>query len=94
MGSKTSGTDKAVAKLGEQVARVAAALEKQNSLRRRLVVGVVFGVGTAIGASVIATVIIVATAKLLAPIGVDLVSELNRVRGVLQTQIQDQTPQD
>lgn len=83
----------AVSKLGKQVDRVAAALESQNSLRRRFVTGVVFGVGTAVGASIIATLIIVGTAKILAPIGVDLLSEIRNARSVLETQIMEQTPQ-
>ncbi|KPJ85371.1 hypothetical protein AMJ57_03320 [Parcubacteria bacterium SG8_24] len=87
------GTDKTAARLSDQISRVADALEKQNSLRRRLLTGLIFGVGTAIGASVIATLIIIGAARLLAPIGIDFLSELREARGVLETQIESQTPQ-
>jgi len=87
-------TEQSLDQLSAEVRRVAKALERQNDLKRRLVTGIVFGVGTAVGASVIATLIIVGTARLLAPIGIDLVSELGRARAVLEQQIQQQTPQE
>ena len=82
-----------ISDLSKEIGRVADALEKQNSFRRRLLTGITFGVGTAIGASVIATLIVIGTARLLAPIGIDFLSELRDARNVLETQIESQTPQ-
>jgi hypothetical protein len=94
---KNDGTSAALLDLGAKVDRVAKALEdqnKQNTLMRKFLAGMTFGVSTAIGASVIATLIVLLTTKLLAPIGIDFLSEIRDMRSMLQTQIEGEPPQE
>jgi hypothetical protein len=83
-----STTERKTDDLSANIGRVAKALEDQNKLTTRLFAGVMFGVGTAIGASVIATLIIITVAKLLAPIGIDFISEIKDTRALLDSQVQ------
>jgi hypothetical protein len=67
------------------VSRLTKMMRKQNSLSRRFLAGMVFGVGSAIGATVIAAALVIVLSRLLAPIGVDLMSDLRQIRQTLDT---------
>lgn len=80
--------------LASEVGRVADALEKQNLARRKLLMGVIFGVGTAIGASIIASIVIVLLSRTFSAFGLDLNLLQEEVAPVLEQQLNTQTPQD
>lgn len=74
--------------LTRQVSRLADALEKQQSFKRKFFSGIVLGVGTAIGASMIATIVILSLNRILSFIGIELPkSQSNDVR-ILQEEAQ------
>jgi len=81
-------------RLALEVSRVADALEKQNNLRRRLFVGLIFGVGTALGASIVASILVFMLSRTFLALGVDLGSIGQDVQPILEEQIQLQTPQE
>lgn len=54
-----------------EILRVARTLELQNSLKYKLLSGIVFGLGTAIGASIIASILLLASVRALRTLGVD-----------------------
>ncbi len=80
--------------LSKELARVASALERQNSVKRRFFMGVVFGVGTAIGASLIASVIVLIMVRALSVVGLDVTGFGQDVGATIEQQIKLQTPQD
>ncbi|PIR47859.1 hypothetical protein COV06_00450 [Candidatus Uhrbacteria bacterium CG10_big_fil_rev_8_21_14_0_10_50_16] len=82
------------ARLVKEVGRVASALEKQNSVKKRLLLGVVFGVGTAIGASIIASLIILILSQTLRVFGVDTSAFNQDAANTIEQQTEIQTPQD
>lgn len=55
----------------KEILRVARTLELQNSLKHKLLSGIVFGLGTAIGASIIASILLLASVRALRTLGVD-----------------------
>lgn len=55
----------------KEILRVARALEWQNSLKYKLLSGVIFGLGTAIGASIIASILLVASVRAMQTFGID-----------------------
>ncbi len=55
----------------KEILRVARTLEVQNSLKHKLLSGIVFGLGTAIGASIIASIVLFASVQALRSLGVD-----------------------
>ena len=55
----------------KEILRVARTLEFQNSLKYKLLSGIVFGLGTAIGASIIASILLLASVRALRTLGVD-----------------------
>ncbi len=71
------------AKLIKEISRTAAALEKQNNPGARFILGIVFGVGTAIGASIIASLVLFGSAKVLQMVGFDLDAFTNSPAGVV-----------
>jgi hypothetical protein len=83
----------ALASVTAELDRVAKALERQNSPRHRFAAGVIFGLGTAIGASIIATLLIGQLSRVLNLTGLDL-NDYYAARVVMERQIQQQTPQD
>ena len=91
--TKTDKT-RALRGLAKEVSRVATALERQNSAKRRFLMGIVFGVGTAIGASIIASLIVILAVKALSVIGLDSVSLGQDIGTTIEQQIKLQTPQD
>ncbi|NQV12079.1 hypothetical protein HQ524_01825 [Candidatus Uhrbacteria bacterium] len=85
---------KAVKGLAREVSRVASALERQSSAKHRFLMGLVFGVGTAIGASLIASIIIITIARTLSAIGIDPGTFGQDAGSTIEQQIKLQTPQD
>jgi hypothetical protein len=85
---------KAIDQLSTEVARVADALETQNSARKRFVMGVVFGVGTAIGASIIASVLVLIFSQTLSAVGLSQDFLGQDAESVIEEQINIQTPQN
>ncbi|MBU0625323.1 hypothetical protein KKF05_03200 [Patescibacteria group bacterium] len=81
-------------RLAEEVARVADVLEKQNKLSRRLFLGIVFGVGTAIGASIIASILILAFSRIMTAVGLDTLVDSNQLKNLVEHQLEQQTPQE
>lgn len=81
-------------RLADEISRVALAMERQNSLRRKFAMGVLFGVGTALGASVIASILVLIFSSFLRSVGLnpDVLSE--DATRTMETQIRLQTPQD
>lgn len=55
----------------KEMLQVARTLEFQNSLRHKLLSGIVFGLGTAIGASIIASILLVASVRAMRTLGID-----------------------
>lgn len=55
----------------KEMLRVGRTLEYQNSLKYKLLSGIVFGLGTAIGASIIASILLIASVRALRTLGVD-----------------------
>ena len=81
-------------RLASEIARVATAMELQNSLRKKFLMGVTFGIGTALGASVIASILVLVFAQALQSLGLDpAVLDARAVRTV-EDQIRAQSPQD
>ncbi len=91
--TKTNNT-KAIHNLSKQVSRVATALERQNSARRRFLMGLVFGVGTAIGASIIASAIIIFMVRAFSLIGFDASQFGQDIGSTIEGQLKLQSPQD
>lgn len=60
------------AKLMNEISRAATAIEKQNNAGAKFILGLAFGVGTAIGASIVASLILFGSAKVLQMVGFDL----------------------
>ena len=85
-GKKTAAAPKPEpdSELGSETQRLIRMMRKQNSLRYRFFLGIVFGLGSAIGATVIAAVLIIGLSRLLAPVGVDVMSDLQRIRQTLE----------
>jgi len=80
--------------IGSELMLVATELKKANSPKRRFFLGIIFGVGTALGASVIAGVLVLLMARLLAPIGIDFMSDLNEIQSALENVQQLESVQD
>jgi len=57
--------------LASEVGRLARATEQQNVFWRRFLSGILFGIGTAIGASFIAALTIILLTRVLAALGID-----------------------
>jgi hypothetical protein len=57
--------------LERNIARLADAVEKQNAMPRRFLLGIVSGIGTAIGATAIAGIVLVWLVKFLQSLGLD-----------------------
>ncbi len=77
-----------------ELSRIAKALERQNDFKRRFLVGVVFGLGTALGASIVASLIILSFSSLLSAFGLDQFSPIPNAAQVLEEQLRNQTPQE
>lgn len=60
------------AMLSKNVAYLARIIERRNLLRRRFLSGIFFGLGTALGASVIATIVVILLAQLLQASGAEM----------------------
>lgn len=58
-------------RLAHATERLAAAVEKQNELMHRLLSGIVLGVGTAVGASLIAGIVILALSRIFQTVGLE-----------------------
>ncbi len=58
-------------RLANEIARVANAMELQNSLRKKFLMGLLFGIGTALGASVIASILVLLFGQALQSFGID-----------------------
>jgi hypothetical protein len=84
----------AILQLATETARVASALEQQNLMRRRFMMGVIFGIGTAIGASLIASIVIVLLSRTLSVFGFDANFLGSETQAVIEEQIKSQTPQE
>lgn len=67
MTSKKHDSDR----LANEIARVANAMELQNSLRKKFLMGLLFGIGTALGASVIASILVLLFGQALQSFGID-----------------------
>lgn len=80
--------------LTKEIARVASAMEKQNKIQRKFFMGIVFGVGTAIGASIIASILVFTFVKTLGIIGFDASILGENPSEVFEQQIKIQTPQE
>ncbi|MBU1034448.1 MAG: hypothetical protein ABH861_00460 [Patescibacteria group bacterium] len=80
--------------LAEEVARVASALEKQNQAGRKLLMGLLFGIGTAVGASIVASIIVVLYSRTLMLFGLENLLPTQTSATLLEQQIKLQTPQD
>jgi len=93
MDAHAEGKDTTAA-LAVELARVAKALERQNELRRRFMTGLVFGLGTAIGASIVASFLILAFTRILHAVGLDAVLIDQRAAQVLENQLKNQAPQE
>lgn len=63
---------RAVNSLTKQLKKMAEVQKKQNRLPRRFLVGLFFGLGTAIGASVIAAILIFIISQAIQAVGIDL----------------------
>lgn len=55
----------------KEMLRAARTLEFQNSLKYKLLSGIVFGLGTAIGASIIASILLIASVRAMRSLGID-----------------------
>ena len=67
------GTKKVpIYELAHEVHRVADQMKRRSSIFRRFLLGIVFGLGTAIGASVIATLAILFLREFLHSLGIDI----------------------
>jgi len=75
-------------RLTDAVSRVADVLESQNRYRRRFLMGIVFGVGTAIGASIIASILVLWFSWLLQVVGLDETLLGDNLTGVVEEQVQ------
>lgn len=93
-GTKIDPHISATRALAKETQRIANQLEKQNNLSRRFVVGILFGVGTALGASLIATIIIVIFSRLVSGVGIDLLKESQSFQHYLQQQIEQSRPNE
>ncbi|MBU1348553.1 hypothetical protein KJ781_00600 [Patescibacteria group bacterium] len=80
--------------LGREVGRLAQATERQNNLRRRFFLGVFFGLGTALGASIIASVLVYGLRNVLSVIGLERALQSPQGQQILEEQIRLQTPTD
>ncbi len=89
---KTSAADSDAVRIADAIGRLANALEKQNLYHRRFLNGLIFGVGTAIGASVIATLIIVTLSRVFSLVGIANFLDPSFGQQVLEEQIESQTP--
>jgi len=85
--------ESAIRELAKETGRLASNVAKQNSLSRRLLVGILFGVGTAIGASIIATILVVAFSRIVAAFGVDLLRESEQFQDYLEQNIEQSGPE-
>jgi hypothetical protein len=69
--------------------RVANSLERQNKLSRRLLLGVIFGVGTALGASIIASLIIFVLSQFMRVVGLEtVINSRSPLEQVIEQQVQ------
>lgn len=59
-------------KLTNEISRAVTTIEKQNNAGTKFILGLAFGVGTAIGASIVASLILLGSAKVLHLVGFDL----------------------
>ncbi len=71
---------------------ISSSLQKQTNFKRKFLMGLFFGVGTAIGASVIATLIIISLANILQGLGIEFLGSLQDATETLREQINMQTP--
>lgn len=60
------------AKLMNEISRATTVLEKQNNAGTKFILGLAFGVGTAIGASIVASLILLGSTKVLQMVGFNL----------------------
>ncbi|MBU2566529.1 hypothetical protein KKG46_03125 [Patescibacteria group bacterium] len=91
---QTERTDLALKKLTAQVARVADMLEKQNRIKRKFFLGLMFGLGTALGASVIASLLVISLSRLFSLAGIDSLIIGDDTVKTFEQQIKLQTPQE
>ncbi len=89
---RRASDDPDAVRLADAIGRLADALEKQNLYHRRFLSGLIFGVGTAIGASVIATLIIVTLSRVFSLVGIANFLDPSFGQQVLKEQIESQTP--
>ena len=59
-------------KLTNEISRATTVLEKQNNAGTKFILGLAFGVGTAIGASIVASLILLGSTRVLQMVGFDL----------------------
>ena len=88
--SQQSSTDR----LAVAIERGTKVIERNARLSRRFAVGLVFGVGTALGASLIATIIIGFFYSTLAHFRVTVPLNQEQTQDLLKGQIELQTPQN
>jgi len=87
-----STKEKELAGLTTELSNIAVALEKQNSFKRRILLGILFGVGTAIGASIIASLIILTVARFFEVTGLKGWIDTSSTQQLIEGQIKLQTP--
>jgi hypothetical protein len=92
--TKTSQTQKSTKKLTKQMEQLTQGVEKSNSFSRTIIKGFVYGAATAIGATIIAAIVITALGKTIntvadIPVVGDLVGDLLE-RTEIDTILEDQ----
>ncbi|MBU1033117.1 MAG: DUF5665 domain-containing protein [Patescibacteria group bacterium] len=91
---KTKNRDKDIVELSKQVGRVADALDKRNRFGRKLIMGLLFGIGTAVGASIIASIIVIIFFQIVGAVGLEKYLTSDPYKSVIEQQIKLQTPQE
>lgn len=91
-GTKTDPQVLAIRALSKETRRLADQAEKQNRISRRFLVGLVFGVGTAIGASVVATLIIFFLSQIISFFNPNIISDPQELQQLLEQQIEQNRP--
>ena len=92
--TKPDSTAQSIKSLSKEVSRMADILDKQNHLKRRFLLGLIFGLGTALGASVIASILVLSLSRLLSLAGIDSLIVGDQAVKTFEQQIKLQTPQE
>jgi len=94
MATSSDPQNKSLNHLTKSIEHVAHILEQQNKPLKKFTMGVVFGVGTALGASIIASLIIFILLQILQATGIQTNPFTQDAKTLIENQLKLQTPQN